>query len=102
MDRPRPLPSVWRERSPRTKRAISSSAGMFSSYLEMFLNVIVTIPAFALLSKYTRVPGMAYLQMFENRFPSTRDSSCPSAWIFGCEGAGWNTGSSCAASSFSR
>ena len=43
MDNPRPLPSVWRERSPRTKRAMSSSAGMFSSYFEMFLNVIETV-----------------------------------------------------------
>ena len=29
MDRPRPLPSVERELSPRTKRSVSSSAEMF-------------------------------------------------------------------------
>ena len=45
MERPRPLPSVWREASPRTKRSISSSGEMFSSARETFLKLMVTVSA---------------------------------------------------------
>ena len=42
MDSPRPLPSVFREVSPRTKRSISSSAEMFRGVAEMLRKVMVT------------------------------------------------------------
>ena len=37
IDRPSPLPSVFRETSPRMKRSVSSSAEMFKGCAEMFL-----------------------------------------------------------------
>ena len=42
MDRPRPLPSVFRDASPRTNRSISSSAEIFSGVAEMLRKVMVT------------------------------------------------------------
>ena len=44
MLRPRPLPSVLRELSPRTKRYISSSPLMFSWLAEMFRKVTTALP----------------------------------------------------------
>ena len=44
MERPSPFPSVERELSPRTKRSINSSAGMFSAAREVFLKVTTASP----------------------------------------------------------
>ena len=79
MDRPRPLPSVERELSPRTKRSVSSSAEIFSGYREIFFTTIRTPSSPASVDRYTLVPGMAYLQMLLIRLSSTRHSSRPSA-----------------------
>ena len=45
MESPSPLPSVWREVSPRTKRSISSSGEMFSSARDTFLKLMVICPS---------------------------------------------------------
>ena len=45
MESPSPLPSVWREVSPRTKRSISSSGEMFSSARDIFLKLMVICPS---------------------------------------------------------
>ena len=42
MARPKPLPSVFREASPRTNRSISSSAEMFRGEAEMFRKAMTT------------------------------------------------------------
>ena len=44
MDSPSPEPSVVREVSPRTKRSISRSAGIFSASRDTFLTANVTLP----------------------------------------------------------
>ena len=51
MDRPRPLPSVLRELSPRTKRPISSSAEIFRGSLEVFLKETSAWPSCAARSR---------------------------------------------------
>ena len=45
MDSPRPLPSEWREASPRTNRSISSSGEMFSSSRDTFLKLMTACPS---------------------------------------------------------
>ena len=45
MESPSPLPSVWREASPRTKRSISSSGEMFNSARDTFLKLRVICPS---------------------------------------------------------
>ena len=78
---PRPLPSVFREASPRTKRSISSSALMFSSSREIFFREIITFPSTWAISTYSRVPGSAYFTAFCSRLDSVRHTSRPSARI---------------------
>ena len=93
---PSPLPSPpVRERSPRTKRSVSSSPVMFSGSLEMLRKVTNARPSFTEVVRYTRVPGRAYFTMFVIRLENTRQSSCPSARILGCSLAAVSTGSSC-------
>ena len=79
MDRPRPLPSLVRELSPRTKRSCNSSAEMFSSSRDTFFTLMLTRWASRAKDTYTRVPGMAYLQALPMRLSVTRDKSTGSA-----------------------
>ena len=76
---PRPLPSVWREASPRTKRSMSSSALTFSRSREMFFMLTATRSSRAVRSMYTRLPARAYLHTLLSRLSSTRQRSRPSA-----------------------
>ena len=43
--RKRPLPSEWREASPRTNRSISSSGEIFSSSRDTFLKLMTACPS---------------------------------------------------------
>ena len=88
MERPRPLPSVFREASPRTKRSMSSSAEMFSGSAEMLRKMMVTCSSVAWQVRYTRVPGWAYFWMLLKRFSNTRHSRRPSAEMRGVPSAG--------------
>ena len=79
MFRPRPLPSVCLEASPRTKRSISSSALTFRAAREMFFIEMTAAAPSVRTSTYTRVSGSAYFTTLLNRLSMTRQSSRPSA-----------------------
>ena len=81
IESPKPLPSVFREVSPRTKRSISSSPEILSGYFDIFLKVITAFLSLTVKSIYTRVPGSEYLHTFPVRFSSTRHKCRPSAII---------------------
>ena len=85
MDSPRPLPSVVRFWSPRTKRAVRWSASMVISLREMFRIITVARPppaglGWAVKFTYTREPSRAYWSQLRIRFWNTRYSRWPSAW----------------------
>ena len=65
MDKPSPFPSVLRELSPLEKRSKSSSAEIFSSSREVFLNVIFASFPVSSREIYTLVPLKEYLQMLQ-------------------------------------
>ena len=68
MESPSPLPSIFLELSPRTKRSNSSSPSMFSAYLEIFRKIILhASPSLSMLT-YALVEGCAYLQILFIRF----------------------------------
>ena len=89
------LPSLVRAESPRTNRCISSSAETPNGSREMFFTDSVTRPSDKAASRYSRVPGIAYLQALPKRLSSTRHSSWPSASTAQFSGT-VNTGVSCA------
>ena len=72
MLRPRPLPSLVREASPRTNRWVNSWGEIFSGWAEIFL--ISNTPKFPCLytRTYTREPAAEYCLAFCSRFSSTR------------------------------
>lgn len=61
IDRPRPLPSVLLEISPRINRSVSSSAVMFSCYSDTFFRLNTADKSLTSRSAYIRVPSIAYL-----------------------------------------
>ena len=79
IDNPRPLPSVFLELSPLTKRSISSSLVILSGYLEIFLKVIVTSSFVSSRFTYTRELGSAYLQILFIKLSTTLHKCLPSA-----------------------
>ena len=101
MLRPRPLPSVLRELSPRTKRSVSSSPLMFRRVAEMLRKVTAALSASAVRSRYTRGPRWAYLQMLFSRLSKMRHMCRPSAMIFTDSSGFVRISSSPAAESFS-
>ena len=98
---PKPLPSVFRELSPRTKRSISSSPLMFSCWAEILRKVTVARPASLSRLIYTRVPAMAYLHTLFSKLSKTRHMCRPSAIIVTGSFGFVTTSSSPAAFSFS-
>ena len=61
IDSPSPLPSVFRELSPLTKRSFSSSLEILKRCSRHILEVMMAPLSFGMMSMYTLVPGWAYL-----------------------------------------
>ena len=79
IERPSPLPSVFRLRSPRTKRPMSSSAETCSASFAVFATVMMTCSASVFTVTEKLLFSFAYLHRLPKRFSSTRQNCRPSA-----------------------
>ena len=92
IERPSPLPSVFRLRSPRTKRPMRSSAETCSASFAVFATVMMTCSASVFTVTEKLLFSFAYLHRLPKRFSSTRQNCRPSASIITGSAGRFHTG----------